>query len=236
MSAPLVFFIGNILPYFAVAVFVAGMAYRILGWLSVPVPLKLTLAPAPQSSSGVVKNIASEMVLFLSLLHGDRRIWAAAWSLHVLGLLILLGHLFGLPDVYLGLSLVDRGKPVIALLGFGILVPVLYLIVRRFVVPDVARLTLSSDYIVLALILVQILSGDYITFFSKLDLPQAADFIMGVLTLHPVPPPDNPAFILHFFTFQLLLMYLPFSKLVHPLGMLFSRTMTSQVMATKAAE
>lgn len=232
----MVFLIANILPYFAVAVFLAGMAYRIRGWLSIPVPLKLTLPPAPQTNLGVAGGIASEILLFLSLLRSDRGLWGGAWSLHVLGLLTIFGHLLGILNIYLAIALIDRVIFFIALLGFVILAPIFYLLLRRIIVPNISHITVPSDYIGLGLILIHVAVGDYMSFFAQIDLAKVGDFMIGLVTVNPVPPPDNPAFVIHFFTFQLLLMYLPFSKLIHPLGMLFSRAMTVQAMPTKAAE
>lgn len=236
MSDPLVLFITNVTPYLAVAVFVAGMAYRIWGWLSVPAPLKLDLPPAPRTELGRAGRISAEVLFFVSLLRSDRALWGGAWSLHIIGLMIIFGHLLGIVNIYLKNAAVDVAMFWIAFLGFVIIVPILYLLLRRVIIPNVSRITVPSDYFGLGLVLAHVAIGDYMTFFTKVDLAEVGDFMVGLFTLTPVPPPDNAAFVLHFLTFQLLIMYLPFSKLIHPLGMLFSRAMTVQVMTREAAE
>ena len=47
-------------------------------------------------------------------------------------------------------------------------------------------------------------------------------FILGLLTLHPVAPPQHPLFLLHFFLVLMLMIYFPFSKLLHAGGIFFS--------------
>ncbi len=235
MFDPPVLFITNILPYFAATVFAVGMAYRIRGWLSIPVPLKLTLPPAPRTQLARAGRISSELLFFVSLLRSDRGLWGGAWSLHIIGLITLVGHMLGIINIYLSLALIDTAIFFIALLGLVIIAPILYLLLRRVLAPNVSRITVPGDYLGLGLILLHVAIGDYMTFFTKVDLARVGDFMVGLFTVNPVPPPDNAAFVLHFFTFQLLIMYLPFSKLIHPLGMLFSRAMTVQVMTISSS-
>ncbi len=49
-------------------------------------------------------------------------------------------------------------------------------------------------------------------------------FISGLLTLRPVNVPLNPMFLIHFGLVLLLLIYFPFSKLMHAGGIFFTPT------------
>jgi nitrate reductase gamma subunit len=49
-------------------------------------------------------------------------------------------------------------------------------------------------------------------------------FALGLVTFHPVAPPMHPIFIFHFLLVCLLMIYFPYSKLMHAGGLLFSPT------------
>jgi nitrate reductase gamma subunit len=65
-------------------------------------------------------------------------------------------------------------------------------------------------------------------FMGGLDLAQARQFVSGVLTLHPVAPPSDSAFIAHWLLVCALLIYIPFSKLMHPGGLFLSPTLNQK--------
>lgn len=78
---------GIIIPYAAVAVFLAGFIYRVLKWARAPVPfhiptvcgqqkslpwIKANNVESPYSTAGVVARMALEVLLFRSLFRNDR--------------------------------------------------------------------------------------------------------------------------------------------------------------------
>jgi len=50
------------------------------------------------------------------------------------------------------------------------------------------------------------------------------EFAIGIVTFKPVPPPLDPFFLTHLTLVSILLIYFPFSKLVHAVGIFFSPT------------
>ena len=56
-----------VLAYFATAVLVVGLLYRIWLYARTPAPLKIPTTPAPVTRSGVVVRMAQEVVFFASL-------------------------------------------------------------------------------------------------------------------------------------------------------------------------
>jgi nitrate reductase gamma subunit len=46
--------------------------------------------------------------------------------------------------------------------------------------------------------------------------------MLGLLTLNPVAPPLHPLFLIHFLLVLVLMIYFPFSKLLHAGGVFFS--------------
>jgi nitrate reductase gamma subunit len=219
--------------YFSVAVFLAGMSWRVITWLRAPVPLKIVLTPGPKTASGVVRRLAAEGLLFRSLLRADPWLWGAAWLFHVSLLFLLVGHLGGLvvsemARASLGLT-EDQFHQLAQVTGgiFGVLavVPLLLLLLRRVTLERVRYISTFSDYFALALLLLVIATGNQMRFLDGLDLVQARRFVSGLLTLRPAAPPSDMAFTAHLVLVCTLLIYIPFSKLVHLGGLLLSPTL-----------
>ena len=99
--------VGSILPYLAVALFVVGVAYRLLVWRRVPQPALMTLYPTEGAG---FRALVKEALFFPSLFRGDKALWVFAWSFHVALALAFVGHL----RVVTGA--IDRG---LALVGIG---------------------------------------------------------------------------------------------------------------------
>ena len=222
--------------YLSAAVFLAGMGWRLAAWLRAPVPLKIVLTPAPTTSAGVVRRLAGEALVFRSLFAADRSLWVAAWVFHLSLVMLAVGHIGGLvvpgfAQASLGLT-EEQFHELAQVTGgvFGILavVPLLYLLLRRLVMERLRYLSTFSDYLALALLLLVIATGNQMRFMSTLDLAQARQFVSGVLTFHPVAPPADAAFVAHLLLVCALLVYIPFSKLVHFSGLVFNPTLNQK--------
>jgi nitrate reductase gamma subunit len=59
---------------------------------------------------------------------------------------------------------------------------------------------------------------------------------MGLLTLHPTAPPDHPLFLLHYLLVLALMLYFPFSKLLHAGGIFLSPTRNQPYEVQKAGK
>jgi nitrate reductase gamma subunit len=232
--------IGQIMPYVAVVVFLAGLAYRINGWFRAPVRHKLTLFPAPQNAAGQMVSIAGELVLFRSLWKGDKKLWAAAWLLHVSLLAVIGGHLVGIPSLgkqftLFGLTEAQSVSLSVALgtiSGMVLMGTLLYLLFRRFYHPDVRRLSDAADFFDLMLLLTVVITGNHMRF-VHIDLPVIQAYLGSLIQLSPTPIPRDPLFIVHVIFVQILLIYFPFSKLVHLVGALVSRAIVSSPVASQ---
>ena len=58
--------------------------------------------------------------------------------------------------------------------------------------------------------------------------------MLGLMTLRPVAPPMHPLFLFHFVLVCLLMLYFPFSKLLHAGGIFFSPTRNQPYQVQKA--
>ncbi len=224
------------LVYLAAVLFLAGMGWRLFMWLRTPVPLKIVLTPGPVTAAGVARRLAGEALLFRSLFGADRYLWSAAWLFHVSLALLAVGHVAGLvvPEFArsaLGLS-EEQFHQMAQVTGgvFGVLavVPLLYLLLRRLTMERLRYISTFGDYFALALLLLIIATGNQMRFMGGLDLAQARQFVSGLLTLQPVPAPSDLAFLAHVLLVCALLIYIPFSKLVHLGGLVFSPTLNQR--------
>ncbi|HEY5910640.1 MAG TPA: respiratory nitrate reductase subunit gamma [Verrucomicrobiae bacterium] len=216
--------------YVSTAIFLAGMGWRLFTWLRTPVPLKIVLTPGPVTTGGVFRRLAGEALLFRSLYRSDRGLWLAAWSFHVSVVLLATGHVAGLVipgfvQALFGLTGAEFHRWAQVTGGaFGILAAgsLIYLLLRRVAAERVRYLSTYSDYFALGLLLMLVGSGNHMRFLGGLELEQAREFVSGLLRFQPAPAPDDPTFAAHLLLVCALLVYLPFSKLVHLGGLVLS--------------
>ena len=232
----MLFFIGQLLPYIAAAVFFIGIGWRVAAWLRVPVPFPLSLSHAVKTNSDRMLAIGREIFLFDSLRRGDRWLWLWAWLLHISLAFIIIGHIVGIyyltkQFTYIGFSS-EASSRLSALLGtisgvvfFTALVVLLY---RRMTIPEVKRLSDPADYFIPGLLLGVVITGMYMRLASGVDLPAVRAYLAGLFTLNPIPMPKDWIFISHFTLVNILLIYFPFSKLIHMAGMFVNRLIITQ--------
>ncbi|CEP67326.1 Nitrate reductase, gamma subunit [Moorella glycerini] len=121
--AGLQYLFGVIIPYAAIAIFLAGMAYRVIKWARAPVPFRIPTTAGqqkslpwikastfdnPSSTAGVIGRMALEVLLFRSLLrntrmelhqgprlayHWEKWLWLGGLLFHWSFLIIFLRHL-----------------------------------------------------------------------------------------------------------------------------------------------
>ncbi|KYH32411.1 sulfate reduction electron transfer complex DsrMKJOP subunit DsrM [Neomoorella mulderi] len=121
--AGLQYMFGVIIPYAAIAIFLAGMAYRVIKWARAPVPFRIPTTAGqqkslpwikastfdnPSSTAGVIGRMALEVLFFRSLLrntkmelhqgprlayHWEKWLWLGGLLFHWSFLIIFLRHL-----------------------------------------------------------------------------------------------------------------------------------------------
>lgn len=230
MMEPLEVAIAWILPYFTIAIFLGGVAFKTIGWFLHAMFVKWALYPAPASRTGRLTSLFLEIFTLQSLSRGSKQVWIGALSFHVALALIIVGHIrvvSAYPDYLMkqagitridSLSLIAGGAA-----GVIIVLATFYLLVRRLSLPYVREISDASDYVDILLLMAVFLSGNYMRFFSHITLDDTRIFFMSLASFTPKPPPGDPAFILHFFLGEIFLIYLPFSKLMHFIGQLINQ-------------
>jgi len=205
----------------------------------------------PTSTLGVIVRMAMEVFFFRSLFrntkteltqgpkgpilaHGSAKwLWLGSLFFHWSFLIIVIRHLrfFLQPVPYLVQvfdsidGMLQIGLPPIYLTDIFFLVAVTFLLVRRFVVPQLKYISLPADYFPLFMILSIGISGMLMRYVYRIDIVAVKELALGLAQLHPVLPEGIGAiFYVHLFLISTLFAYFPLSKLMHMGGIFMSPT------------
>jgi nitrate reductase gamma subunit len=122
-------------------------------------------------------------------------------------------------------SFIEIGLPGIFLSGLVLLAAALFLFLRRVLSSKMRYISLASDYFPLFLIIGIAFTGILMRYFTKIDVVSAKAFAMGLVSLKPaVVEGIGGLFYVHLFLVSTLLVYFPFSKLMHLGGVFLSPT------------
>ncbi len=255
-------FFGIFIPYIAVAIFLIGFIWKIVGWAKSPVPFRIpstcgqqkslpwmsySYTDSPYTKTGVVLRMALEVLLFRSLFrntkfeqHGDRLIyrwekwlWLFALLFHYAFLVTVIRHLrfFAEPVPFFvqwleGLDgFLQLGLPGLFLSGVALAAAAIFLLLRRMYLAEIRYISLPSDYFPLFLIIAIAVSGIMMRYFTKVDVVAVKELTLGLVTFGPtIPEGVGGLFYVHMFLVCVLLIYFPFSKLMHLGGVFMSPT------------
>ncbi len=226
-------FIGAILPVITALLFIGGMVYRVYIWRKLPKPM-MTLFPAPQNDGQRYIGLLKETCFFSSLYKADKNLWLIGWFFHAMLALVFIGHMrviSWLPDktlMALGMD-ADAINTMSTTAGGGagiiMLVTAVIILVRRMTVHRVKQISSPGDYFAMILILAVIITGDAMRFFAHQDLAATREYFCGLITFTAVNLPSNPWFLAHYLLGQALIMYIPFSKVLHFGGIFFTEAL-----------
>jgi nitrate reductase gamma subunit len=204
----------------ATIVLIVGLARKIIQYTKTPAPLKIPTTPAPVTQTGVVLRMFREVVFFESLFKGTKWTWIFSWLFHVGLFLVLLRHVrYFIDPVWLPIELI---QPFGKYAAFAMVVGLLGLLVRRVFVDRVRYISAPSDYLWLLLLIVIGLSGMLMTFVIHTDVVRVKEFFLGFWTFSGGELPMDPVLLIHLTLVAVLMVLLPFSKLLHIPGVFFS--------------
>ncbi len=232
----MILLVGKVLPYVTIAVVVFGLIYRLRRWQKAAVG-NMALYPASSSSKGEMwRKILGEVVLFSSFRKEHQGLWVQTWIFHGALLMIILGHsrlftdwplrvIFRMSDHAIhNLSTWSGG-----ILGIVAMITCLTLLYRRFVVRRVREVSTGEDFLVMLLILAILVTGNVMRFVTHYDVIAAAQVYFGSLVRSgPIMVPPDKLFLVHYLLVQILLIYLPFGKLLHIPGIFFSKPLLAK--------
>lgn len=222
------FILGVVLPYIVVPVFLLGMVYRFRTWFKTPQPGKMTLFPPSDST---FRGVLAEALFFPSLFRGDRVLWLFSWLFHATLALVLVGHIRVFTDlidrVLLSAGMSPEGIDAMShysggVAGIILLATGLLLLFRRLTIGRVREITSVPDFLAPLLLVAIITTGDLIRFAGHFDLNETRIWAASLLTFSPIVP-QNGMFLLHLALAQLLIVFIPFSKILHFGGIFFTQ-------------
>jgi nitrate reductase gamma subunit len=201
----------------------------------------------PHNALGVTIRMILEVMLFRSLFRNLRTetgqgqlsyasskwLWTGAILFHLTFFTIIFRHLrLFLEPIPWPVAWVDRLDslfdifvPTLYLTDVAFLAALLYLLLRRVLIPQVRYVSLPSDYFPLFLILAIAASGVLMRHVYKVDLEQVKAVVAGLATFQPAPTEGiGFIFFVHLFLVCALIAYFPFSKLMHLAGVFLSPT------------
>jgi nitrate reductase gamma subunit len=209
-----------ILFYVATAVFVLGLAFKIIDFARTPAPLSIPTTPAPTTSGGVAFRMFREVVFFESLFKGNLWIWIFAAAFHFGLALVVVRHLrYFTEPVWFWVAF---AQPFGVVAGFAMVAGLGGLWARRFLVERIRYISTPSDHLMLALLVLIGLTGLAMKFLMHTDIVAVKAFFLGLMRFEILPLPEHPGLYLHLLLVATLMIVFPFSKLLHAPGVFFS--------------
>ena len=201
----------------------------------------------PPTRLAAALRVALEVLIFRSLFRntesrvadGDlshattKWLWAGSLTFHWCFLIVLLRHLRfftdPVPGVISGLAALDGllqiGLPSIYLTSVMLLAALTFLLLRRIALPQVRYMSLPADYFPLFLILGIVITGLLLRHFIRTDVTGVKALALGLASFHPPAAAGlHWVFFAHLSLLSALLIYFPFSKLMHMGGVFLSPT------------
>jgi nitrate reductase gamma subunit len=220
-------------PYLAVIVLVGGIAYQVYRWRQAkPVPAHLSLFPRPEGRLGRLLDTLIDMFTLKGLLRVNKVLWIGGFAMHMGLLLLILGHIRVVTDFYFLWDWIGWGEEELHTFsavagltaGFLFMIPLFYLLLRRFG-GSVKWLSAPEDYFILVLLVGIAVTGMHMRMVLEVDQHAMREFMQGLykFSWQPLPESAGISFLWHFALVQLLMIYFPFGKLLHTIGSVFNK-------------
>jgi len=210
--------------------------------------IKQNKIECPSTTSGVLARMFLEVFCFRSLFRNtqadiydgpklrygsSKYLWLFGLMFHYSFLVIVVRHMrlftdpmpFFVPILEFFDGFLQIGAPPIYVSDLVILGGLTLLLLRRLILNKIRYISLPADYFPLFLILGIATTGCLMRYFTRVDVINIKQLAVGLATLHPSIAGDiSPIFYVHIFLVSTLLVYFPFSKLMHMGGVFMSPT------------
>ncbi len=197
--------IAGVFPYVAMGIFLVGAAIRVILWQSGPRKLNWKLYPVPRGVVGEASYILEEWISFKTLFRHNRVVWLGSYAFHLALVGLALWLVLFLLGVHVGWLI--RGALWVM---FGSSV---YLFIVRLWVKQMRVISSGLEYF--NLLLFVFISWSGIVLLGQGLAEEVREYLLGLLSLSPIPSPSQGMFLLHLLLWEVFLVYLPFSKMFH---------------------
>ena len=211
--------------------------------------IKQNKTDCPSTKLGVIARMLLEVFLFRSLFRNTKAemhegpklvygsskfLWLFALLFHYTFLVIVLRHLRLFMDpvpgfvaaLEFGDGFMQIGAPVFYQTDAIFLLAIAFLFLRRVAVANLRYISLPADYFPLLLIFGIALTGILMRYVFRADVVAIKQLTHGLMTFTPTIAAGQigSIFFIHIFLVCALLVYIPFSKLMHMAGVFMSPT------------
>ena len=210
--------------------------------------IKQNKVDCPSTTSGVLVRMFLEVFLFRSLFrnteveiadgpkiryNSSKYLWLFGLLFHYSFLTIVIRHTrlftdpmpFFVPILEFADGFLQIGAPAVYVSDLLILAGLSFLFLRRIVLPSLRYISLPADYFPLFLIFAIATTGMLMRHLFRVDVVGIKQLAVGLATLSPTITGDLGAiFYIHIFLVCTLMVYFPFSKLMHMGGIFLSPT------------
>lgn len=202
----------------------------------------------PSTTLEVIGRMFLEIVLFRSLFRNTKAeiydgpklvygsskfLWLFALLFHYSFLVIVLRHLrlftepipFFVRWIEFFDGILQIGAPVLYLTDSLFLLAIAFLFLRRVILRQIRYISLPADYFPLFLIFAIGVTGLLMRYYYRVDITAVKQITAGLAAFSPsLPAGIHPIFFIHVTLVCALLIYFPFSKLMHMGGVFLSPT------------
>lgn len=213
--------------YIACAVLFGGLVFK-LGVILFSKKFKGSLATYPKRAPRPV-GVAAEALAVPSAWRKDKVFWLFIIAFHVSFVLLFIAHLELIRE-FKALQIIPHQVMLGAgAVGIILIVTVLYFLFRRFRTPW-REISVPEDFLILILLFLTMFIGSHLHLSARFyagggafDIPVEAyrEYLSSLVAFKPAVPSgiaDSPHYVLvalHIFLANLVLMLLPFSKVIH---------------------
>jgi nitrate reductase gamma subunit len=221
------FLVAGLMVYVAVFIFIVGLAWQVYRWVRAPKALlKTGVFPKPVSAVATGSRVVIDSFTFPQVMKVDRWMWASTLLFHFALLGAFVGHLrlfheftpllrwFG-PEGMDQFALWSGGS-----MGMILIAALVVFHLRRLTSPY-KELSVPEDFILLLLLILVVVMGNHMRFLGKVHAADYRAYLQSLIAFRPAFPAvlaDSTtkwALDVHVLFANLLLIYFPFSKLVH---------------------
>jgi len=210
----LLWIIGGVLPYAAMFALIAGIAGRAIRWKLMPKSVHWTFFPPPQTLMAQARFMAAEIFTFHAVWKRNKVLWIGAWTFHVSMAILVVWLLLML----CGVSLAWLCWLGAALMGFTSA----YLIVYRFVKPEARALSTPVEFFNLGFFFLIVLVSGAMVLFQQPPIEEIRRYLLDILAFRSPAPPQAPLFYAVLFLVEMLMIYFPFSRMIHMVSKYFA--------------